>query len=88
MTLARLLLSHADALVGYKYCNGVDNNHPEEDIWIANRWIADQGVHTKHRVLPKRLAEPLNRMMRVVGELQHAGKSGPAPGRGVQQAAD
>ena len=30
MTMARVLLSHTDALVGYKYCNGVDNNHPED----------------------------------------------------------
>jgi hypothetical protein len=88
MTLARLLLSHANALVGYKYCNGVDNNHPEEDIWIAHRWIADQGIHTKHRVLPKRLAEPLNRMMRIVGELQHARNSDPRKRPETQQRVD
>jgi len=70
MTLARLLLSHTDALVGYKYRNGVDNDDPLEDIWIAHRWIADQGVHTKHRVLPKRLAEPINRLLKVVSDLQ------------------
>jgi len=70
MTMARLLLSHTDALVGYKYCNGVDNNHPEEDVWIAHRWIADQNIHTQHRVLPKRLAEPINRLMKVVSDLQ------------------
>ena len=70
MTMARLLLSHTDALVGYKYRTGVDNNHPEEDIWIAHRWIADQNIHTQHRVLPKRLAEPINRLMKVVSDLQ------------------
>lgn len=41
MTMARILLS-TDALVGYKYCNGVDNNHPEDDIWVAKRWIANE----------------------------------------------
>src|SRR3546814_17464712 len=41
MTMARVLLSHTDALVGYKYCNGVDNNNPEEDVWVAHSWIAD-----------------------------------------------
>jgi len=66
MTMARLLLSH-DALVGYKYCKGVDNNHPEEDVWVAHRWIPE---HTIHRVLPKRLAEPINRLMSVVSDLQ------------------
>lgn len=70
MTMARLLLSHADALVGYKYCNGVDNNDPEEDVWIAHRWIAEQSTHTQHRVLPKRLAEPINRLIAVVSDLR------------------
>ncbi len=58
MTMARVLLSHTDALVGYKYCNGVYNEHPEEDVWVAQRWIADLKTHTQHRVLPKRLAMP------------------------------
>ncbi|WP_043359993.1 hypothetical protein [Methyloversatilis universalis] len=69
MTMARILLSHTDALVGYKYCNGVDNNHPEEDVWVAHRWIADLKTHTQHRVLPKRLAEPINRLIAVVSDL-------------------
>lgn len=79
MTMARLLLSHADALVGYKYCNGVDNNRPEEDVWIALRWIAEQNIHTKHRVLPKRLAEPINRLLKVVSRLQRGHNSGTIP---------
>ncbi len=78
MTMARLLLSHADALVGYKYRNGVDNNHPEDDVWVAHRWIADQNIHTQHRVLPKRLAEPINRLMKVVSDLQRGHDSGNA----------
>ena len=71
MTMARLLLSHADALVGYKYCNGVNNDDPEEDVWIAHRWIAEQSRHTQYRVLPKRLAEPINRVIAVVSYLRH-----------------
>lgn len=78
VTMARLLLSHADALVGYKYRNGVDNNHPEDDVWVAHRWIADQKIHTQHRVLPKRLAEPINRLMKVVSDLQRGHDSGGA----------
>lgn len=69
MTMARILLSHTDALVGYKYFNGLDNNHPEEDVWVAHRWIADRKTHTQHRVLPKRLAEPINRLIAVVSDL-------------------
>lgn len=69
MTMARVLLSHTDALVGYKYCNGVNNNHPEDDVWVAQRWIADLKTHTQHRVLPKRLAEPINRLIAVVSDL-------------------
>ncbi|WP_133489894.1 hypothetical protein [Alcanivorax sp. 24] len=71
MTMARILLSHTDALVGYKYCNGVDNNHPEDDVWVAKRWIADEKTFSQHRVLPKRLAEPVNRLIAVVSDLKH-----------------
>lgn len=71
MTMARVLLSHTDALVGYKYCNGVDNNHPEDDVWVAKRWIADEKRFSEHRVLPKRLAEPVNRLIAVVSDLRH-----------------
>ena len=70
MTMARILLSHTDALVGYKYCNGVDNNHPEDDIWVAKRWIASEKIFSEHRVLPKRLAEPVNRLIAVVSDLR------------------
>jgi hypothetical protein len=70
MTMARILLSRTDALVGYKYCNGLDNNDPEEDVWVAHRWIADLKTHTQHRVLPKRLAEPINRLIAVVSDLR------------------
>lgn len=71
MTMARVLLSHTDALVGYKYCNGVDNNHPEDDVWVAKRWIADEKRFSEHRVLPKRLAEPVNRLIAVVSDLRN-----------------
>jgi hypothetical protein len=47
----------------------VDNNHPEDDVWVALRWIADSKTHTQHRVLPKRLAEPINRLIAVVSDL-------------------
>ncbi|MDC7701687.1 hypothetical protein [Vogesella indigofera] len=70
MTMARILMSHTDALVGYKYCNGVDNHLPEEDVWVARHWAADFKTYTDHRVLPKRLAEPINRLIAVVSDLR------------------
>lgn len=70
MTMARILLSHTDALVGYKYCNGVDNHNPEDDVWVARHWAADFKTYTDHRVLPKRLAEPINRLIAVVSDLR------------------
>lgn len=69
MTMARILLSHTDSLVGYKYCNGVDNDHPEEDLWVAHYWNTELKISTQHRVLPKRLAEPVNRLIAVVSAL-------------------
>ena len=70
MTMARILLSHTEALVGYKYCNGIDNENLEEDVWVAHHWRSDQKVHTEHRVLPKRLAEPISRLIDVVSSLK------------------
>ncbi|MGN8006005.1 hypothetical protein ACTJKQ_22715 [Acidovorax sp. 22279] len=70
MTMAYILLDHADALVGYKYCKGIQNDHAEENLWVARRWDGQQGVATTHRVLPKRLAEPVNRLVQFVRELQ------------------
>jgi hypothetical protein len=71
MTMARLLLSHTNALVGYKYRNGIDNDEPKNDIWVANCWVAELKTHSQHRILPKRLAEPINRILKVVSELQN-----------------
>jgi hypothetical protein len=70
LTMARLLLSHVEALVGYKYTSGIRNNEPSEDIWTIKKWDSEEKTITKHRVLPKRLAEPINRLMLVVSELQ------------------
>lgn len=39
---------------------------------------SDQNTHTQHRVLPKRLAEPINRLMKVVSDLQRGHDSGNA----------
>ncbi|QBB69336.1 hypothetical protein ELE36_02515 [Pseudolysobacter antarcticus] len=70
MTMARLLLSHAEALVGYQYCNGVGNHCPEEDVWTVRLINEEKTEFITHRILPKRLAEPINRLMKVVADLQ------------------
>jgi len=69
-TMAFIVLDHADALVGYKYCKGIQNNCREEHLWVAHRWDAQQGFSKPHRVLPKRLAEPVNHLVQFVRELQ------------------
>ncbi|MDP1680509.1 MAG: hypothetical protein Q8L39_01870 [Burkholderiales bacterium] len=78
MMLAYILLDHADALVGYKYRKGIQNDHPEENLWVTRRWDSQQGVATTHRVLPKRLAEPVNRLVQFVRELQAGSPHAPA----------
>lgn len=70
MTMARVLLSHTDALVGYKYRNGVNNNDPEEDLWVTYRRSAEQRASVRYRILPKRLAEPINRLIAVISDLR------------------
>lgn len=70
MTLARVLLSHSNALVGYMYANGHINSRPEEAIWTHKKWIKEESRWEVYRVLPKRLAEPVSRIIQVVAELQ------------------
>lgn len=69
-TMARLLLSKADALVGYRYCNGVQNHELEEDIWHYSQWRGPSKDPVIHRILPKRLAEPMSRILALINDLQ------------------
>lgn len=66
IAMARLLLSHIDALVGYKYKNGILNDDSTEDIWVHHKWDAYKKTFERHRVLPKRLAEPASRLIEVL----------------------
>ncbi len=70
MTMARLLLQHSNALVGYQYRNGERNVDPENDIWIFLEWDLKLKISKPFRVLPKRLSEPMSRLMRVVSSLE------------------
>lgn len=62
-TIAKLLLSQ-DCLVGYQYAASVYNNDPEEDVWLRWRWRAEHGRHEIFRLAPKRLAEPIGRLVK------------------------
>jgi hypothetical protein len=59
LTLAKLLLTELDTLVGYKYMNGILNEHPEEDLWIHDKWIPETSSHQRHRVLPSAWLSPV-----------------------------
>jgi hypothetical protein len=61
-TLTRLLLKQ-DCLVGYQYAPSVSNNDKEEDLWLRYKWRREHGMHEIYRLLPKRLAEPIGRIV-------------------------
>lgn len=69
LNLARLLLSHADALVGYQYSNQISNDEPTQDIWVYKHWSLDEKAYIPYRILPKRLAEPMSQIVRVINSL-------------------
>jgi hypothetical protein len=76
MAMARVLLSRADALVGYNYRNGLHNDNTDDDVWVYTRWIPEQGAATAYRVLPKRLAEPVDYLIQIVSNLQDSQSTG------------
>lgn len=69
IAMARLLLSHINALVGYKYERGILNEDLASDIWIKLKWDAERKAFDQYRVLPKRLAIPTNRLLEILQEL-------------------
>lgn len=70
LAIAKLLLVHSDSLVGYKYDMYLRNNDPADDIWRDGPWNRELGKFEKHRILPKRLAEPRSRILQVLSSLQ------------------
>lgn len=61
-TLAKLLLSQ-DCLVGYQYAPSIYNDDPDEDVWLRYRWRSEHHRNEIFRVAPKRLAEPIGRLV-------------------------
>lgn len=75
LTLAKLLLTELDTLVGYIYMNGILNEHPEEDLWIHQQWASEISQHKQYRILPKRLAEPRSHIMKFLIDLESENKA-------------
>lgn len=50
LVLARLINSHFNCLVGYKYAKGIYNNNPDNNSWIESK--------TQNLIAPKSLTEP------------------------------
>lgn len=74
MTLARLLLTRTDALVGYMHENGHINARPDEPVWTVRPWDRDTMTHgAPIRILPKRLAEPVSRLLQVIAQVEQGG---------------
>lgn len=69
LTIAKLLLVEVDALVGYKYMNGILNENAAEDVWVHNEWLPESKSFREHRVLPKRLAEPHSQIMELLSSI-------------------
>lgn len=72
-TMARLFLLHSNSVIGYKYCRSIHNGRPEQDLWIQRQWVKD-GPDKEHRILPKRLAEPVSSYLQVLEELNATGE--------------
>lgn len=67
IAIATLLARKGNGLVGYKNRLGNLNWNPEDDIWT------EYCDGERHRILPKRLAEPLERYLAVISELTNEG---------------
>jgi len=74
--LARILLSEPDALLGYKYVSGIRNDDPKEDLWLHSQYMGRDQDPIIHRMLPKRLAEPISQIMALVNTLQAQSEQG------------
>lgn len=67
--MARILLAETDLVVGYRYRNLLPNNRPEEDLWTYREFKGGQLVG-EHRLLPKRLAEPIGQLIKLLDALK------------------
>lgn len=68
-TLSKLLLS-CDCLVGYKYASAISNDEPTEDVWLKYKYRPLHGTCEIFRILPKRLAEPIGRLIQFLDSIR------------------
>jgi hypothetical protein len=66
LVLTTMLTAHFDALVGYKYGSGVEDYRPDDPLWIWYRWDVQNGRPITHRLLPKHLSEPVQKIVSVI----------------------
>ena len=67
LTMANLLNSYFETLVGYKYRLGETNYKPDEHIWSVWQKQADGGGRV--RILPKHVSEPVRSIMDILKQL-------------------
>lgn len=72
IALANLLTLHFDSLVGYKIARRENNSNAESPLWVHKKWIAAENAFKNYRLLPKRVSEPVFRIMRFLDESKMA----------------
>lgn len=69
MTMARLF-STQEVLLGYKYDTGGIEHDPLVDVWMFPEWDRARRENDYHKLLPKRLAEPIGPVLRFVENMK------------------
>lgn len=70
MTIARILLSNVETLVGYQYKNGADRDDIVDDLWTAHVKPTGKTEFSTFKVLPKRLADPTSNYIQFLEQLK------------------
>ncbi|GHA78196.1 hypothetical protein GCM10009007_18960 [Formosimonas limnophila] len=65
------LLARPDVLVGYQYKNTAFNEFPESSLWIRKQYFPQENRSETYRVLPKRLSEPVGKVLDFVNSLSN-----------------
>lgn len=69
LAMARLINSHFETLVGYKYRPGYPNDDPDDPLWRAAVKDEEGGKFRRVPILPKHVSEPLGSIMAVLDSL-------------------
>lgn len=69
MTMARLFATQ-EVLLGYKYDTGGIQHDLRVDVWMFPEWDKARRENDYHKLLPKRLAEPIGPVLRFVESMK------------------